>query len=235
MQILLGNALDILPTLPQNSFDCCFTGPNPVFYKIGHPDPNMIGAQTDTHQYVQTLVNIFEHVKTCLKPQGSLFCQMGDSYDQKTGGLRLTPMLFALSMQKNGWIMAGNLVWHRTENKNIKRGPENGFVKDWEYLFHFVLSKDYYFNPNSNKFWKTSVISAPLGDGFFTNEFDSGFPERLIEIALKTCTPEKGTVLDPMAGSGKTGEIAKKMGRDFTLIELQKEIYDLLCIKFGLI
>lgn len=237
MQILHGNALDILPTLPEKSFDCCFTSPNPVFYAPDVKIPDFIGAQTNTHDYVITLTNMFGHVRRVLKDEGSLFVNLGDYYDEKTSSLRLTPMLFALTMQKDGWFVSSVLIWHRTEDRRIKRGDEHGFVKDWEYLFQFtkVPAPDFYFNSNNNRYWKTSVFDAPIGEGFFGNEFDAGYPQKLIEIAIKTTVPEKnGKILDIFAGSGTVGVVAKKLNRDFTLIDIDFQKYELLKIKFGM-
>lgn len=234
-QILQGNALDVLPTLPENSFDLCYTSPNPVFYKIGE-NQEVIGAQTNTHDYCNRLVEILDKVKDVLKQNGSLFVNLGDYYDEKTSSLRLTPMLFALMMQKNGWNVSSVLIWHRTEDRRIKRGSEHGFVKDWEYLFHFTIlpAPHFYFNPHSNNYWKTSVLIAPVGEGLFNNEFDAGYPEKLIEIAIKTTVPEKnGRVLDVFAGSGTVGTVAKRLNRDFTLIDINPEICNLLRIKFN--
>lgn len=235
-QILHGNALEVLKNLPEKSFDCCYTSPNPVFYAPNVQNPDFIGAERDTHAYVNSLVNMFDHVRVVLKENGSLFVNLGDYYDQKTNSLRLTPMLFGLIMQKNGWFVSSLLIWHRTEDKRIKRGAEHGFVKDWEYLFHFTKlpAPDFYFNPYSNNYWKTSVFDAPIGEGFWNNEFDAGYPEKLIEIAIKTTVPEKGNILDPCAGSGTVGTVAKRLGRDFTLVDIDFQKYELLKIKFGL-
>ena len=53
------------------------------------------------------------------------------------------------------------------------------------------------------------------------------FPEKLIEPCIFAGCPEGGTVLDPFAGSGTTGVVAKKHGRNFIGIELNPEYRDM--------
>jgi site-specific DNA-methyltransferase (adenine-specific) len=49
------------------------------------------------------------------------------------------------------------------------------------------------------------------------------FPEELIEPMVLGGAPEGGTVLDPFAGAGTTGVVAKRLGREFFGIELNPE------------
>jgi len=48
-------------------------------------------------------------------------------------------------------------------------------------------------------------------------------PEELAENCIKAGCPEGGTVLDPFAGSGTTGLVALRLGRQFVGIELNTE------------
>lgn len=49
------------------------------------------------------------------------------------------------------------------------------------------------------------------------------FPEQLIEPCVLAGCPAGGVVLDPFAGSGTTGAVARRLGRDFTGIEINPE------------
>lgn len=49
------------------------------------------------------------------------------------------------------------------------------------------------------------------------------FPEKLIEPCILASCPEGGTVLDPFAGSGTTGVVAKRLGRDFIGCEINPD------------
>ena len=49
------------------------------------------------------------------------------------------------------------------------------------------------------------------------------YPETLVEPLIKAGCPKDGVVLDPFAGSGTTGVVAKKLGRSSILIEISGE------------
>lgn len=53
------------------------------------------------------------------------------------------------------------------------------------------------------------------------------FPEELIETPIKAGCPENGVVLDVFMGSGTTGVVAKRLGRNFVGIELNKKYVDM--------
>jgi len=49
------------------------------------------------------------------------------------------------------------------------------------------------------------------------------YPEALIEPLIKAGCPPNGVVLDPFAGSGTTGVVAERLGRNSILIEISSE------------
>jgi DNA modification methylase len=53
------------------------------------------------------------------------------------------------------------------------------------------------------------------------------FPEALVEPCILAGCPVGGTVLDPFGGSGTVGVVARRHGRNATLIELNPEYYDI--------
>ncbi len=65
---------------------------------------------------------------------------------------------------------------------------------------------------------KRSVWSVST-NGFRGAHF-AVFPEKLIEPCILAGCPEGGVVLDPFAGSGTTGVVAKRMGRGFVGCEI---------------
>lgn len=49
------------------------------------------------------------------------------------------------------------------------------------------------------------------------------FPEKLVEPCILAGCPAGGVVLDPFMGSGTTGVVAKRLGRDFVGVEINPE------------
>jgi DNA modification methylase len=72
--------------------------------------------------------------------------------------------------------------------------------------------------PERNKRSVWTVASQPFSDAHF-----AVFPEKLIEPCILAGCPIGGTVLDPFAGSGTTGVVSLRHGRNFIGIELNPE------------
>ncbi|MFA5195211.1 MAG: site-specific DNA-methyltransferase [Bacteroidales bacterium] len=65
--------------MPDNFIDCCVT--SPPYYGLrdyGHPD--QIGLEETPEKYVEKIVKVFSEVKRVLKPEGTLWLNLGDSY-----------------------------------------------------------------------------------------------------------------------------------------------------------
>ena len=62
-----------------------------------------------------------------------------------------------------------------------------------------------------------------VGTSGFRGAHFAVFPEKLIEPCILAGCPEGGTVLDPFAGSGTTGVVAKRLRRDFIGCEINPD------------
>jgi DNA modification methylase len=69
---------------------------------------------------------------------------------------------------------------------------------------------------NKRSVW--TVTTKPFKDAHFAT-----FPPELIKPCILAGCPEDGTVLDPFGGSGTTGVVANRYGRNAILIELNDE------------
>lgn len=86
-------------------------------------------------------------------------------------------------------------------------------------VFHRTKSGNMYeFRPKRNKRDVWTVSTKPFKGAHFAT-----FPPDLIEPCVLAGCPVGGVVLDPFAGSGTTGMVAKQNGRDFILIELNNQ------------
>lgn len=92
-QVLIGDVLSQLRTLPDGIFATCVT--SPPYYGLrsylpdGHPDKaHEIGTEDNPDEYVEKLVNVFREVRRVLRDDGTLWLNIGDSYanDGKWGG-----------------------------------------------------------------------------------------------------------------------------------------------------
>jgi len=99
----------------------------------------------------------------------------------------------------------------------------NNIYDRWITETHLVLQtvKAHPKGKNPGDVW--SIRLQPLSEAHF-----STFPEELVEKCVKAGCPESGVVLDPFAGSGTTGKVARNLGIDAILIELVPEYLDII-------
>ena len=160
---VVGDALGVLREFPSEVFDCCMTSP-PYWGKREYAS-NGIGLEKDYKDFIHNLSTICAEVKRVLKPAGSFWLNIGDSYAGKN--LIGIPWRIAIElMDGQGWTLRNSVVWNK-----IKGGPDN--TRDrlrnvHEDVFHFVKSpRGYYYDtdsirstPKTAKVVNGSVISA---------------------------------------------------------------------------
>jgi len=207
----LGDALPILQQLPSDSIDCCMTSP-PYWGKRQYHDGG-IGLEANYKDYISNLVAVLGQVKRVLKPTGSFWLNIGDSYHNKR--LLGIPWRVALTlMDEQGWILRNNVIWNK-----VKGGLDN--TKDrlrnvHEDVFHFVKTpKGYYYDvdtirakPRKAKVVNGAVVSATGVTGVRYR--------RQIELSTALTDSEKKAALEAlggMLGKVRLGEIS-----DFRMI-----------------
>ncbi|MGL4942906.1 MAG: DNA-methyltransferase [Thermoguttaceae bacterium] len=160
---LCGDAREVVGEMPANSVDVCMTSP-PYWGKREYENKRGIGLEVDFREYTQNLMQIFEGVHRVLKPTGSFWLNLGDSYHNKN--LLGIPWRVAIQLcDEQGWILRNSVVWNK-----IKGAPDNSIDKlrnVHEMVFHFVKSKKYYYdvgkvrrNPHKARIENGAVISA---------------------------------------------------------------------------
>ena len=156
--LLAGDARAVLASLPRHAVDCVMTSP-PYWGKREYAQGG-IGLEADPHDYVRELAQVFLQVKRVLKPQGSLWLNIGDSYKKK--GLIGMPWRVAFALiDQQGWILRNSVIWNK-----VKSGMDNS--KDrlgnvHEHVFHFVQqATDYYYNADAIR---TKVRQARVVNG----------------------------------------------------------------------
>lgn len=161
--LLHGDALTVLKSFPDNSIDCTITSP-PYWGKREYENGG-IGLESDYREFVRDLAVVFFELKRVLKPAGSFWLNIGDSYERK--GLVGIPWRVAFELtDRQGWILRNSVIWNK-----VKSGMDN--TKDrlgnvHENIFHFVKqAKGYYYDadairskPREAKIVNGSVISA---------------------------------------------------------------------------
>lgn len=78
-QLLCGDALDILRDMPDETVDMCLTSP-PYYGLRDYGVCGQLGQEDTPQAYIDRLSLIFSEVHRVLKPSGTLWLNIGDSY-----------------------------------------------------------------------------------------------------------------------------------------------------------
>ncbi|MEO0250504.1 MAG: site-specific DNA-methyltransferase [candidate division WOR-3 bacterium] len=159
---LQGDSLFVLRNCPIAIVDCCMTSP-PYWGHRQYKEAG-IGLEPSYREYIRNLCRILLEVKRVLKPGGSLWLNIGDSYQNKQ--LLGIPWRVALELtDQQGWILRNSVIWHK-----VKGGPDNATDKlrnVHEHVFHLVKSPKYFYDvdairskPQSAKVVNGAVVSA---------------------------------------------------------------------------
>lgn len=176
VQILKGDCRDVLRTLPAESVHCAVTSP-PYFGLRDYGVAGQIGLEPTPDAFVDELVAVFREVRRTLRPDGTLWLNLGDSYanDGKWGGhtggkhvkalhcspigrnkrytglkakdLIGVPWMVAFALRADGWYLRRDIIWHK-----LNPMPES--VRDrpstaHEYVFLLSKSERYYYDADA--------------------------------------------------------------------------------------
>ena len=160
---LCGDVVDVLKNFAPDSIDFCMT--SPPYWGQRQYSSGGIGLEPRYTEYVDGLLGVFGEVRRVLKPTGSFWLNLGDTYENKS--LLGIPWRVAVGMMDGGgWILRNSVVWNK-----VKGGPDNSLDRlrnVHENLFHFVKSaKGYYYDadairkrPRESKVVNGAVVSA---------------------------------------------------------------------------
>ena len=191
-----GNSLKILKHLPNESIDCVLTSP-PYWALRDYETEKQIwddsyevcshiwkdnfcincgawhgelGLEPTYELYLKHLIDIFNEIKRVLKPTGTCWVNLGDTYGgsgaynkEKSSNLKQRidgskkytnrniapksllqlPFRFSIKMTENGWLLRNTLIWHKPNA--MPSSVKDRFTVDFEYLFFFTKNKKYYF------------------------------------------------------------------------------------------
>lgn len=92
VRVLTGDCLALLPTLPADTFQACVTSP-PYYGLRDYGVAGQIGLEETLDEYLARIVAVFREVRRVLRPDGTLWLNLGDSYAGSWGaeGRRETP------------------------------------------------------------------------------------------------------------------------------------------------
>ena len=202
-RILCGDALEMLRTLPDNSVHCCVTSP-PYYVLRDYGVDGQIGREDTPAQYVARLTDVFSEVRRVLRPSGTLWLNIADTYagkgnqgdsvdpkypngrtgqtvaiNRRVEGCKAKdmigiPWMLAFALRDSGWYLRSDIIW-------MKANPMPESCKDrpsrcYEHVFLLTKSRSYYYD--------AAAIAEPVAEStpmrmrrkFGKNKYSAGIP-----------------------------------------------------------
>ena len=169
-KIINSECLAHLRTMPDECIDCVVTSP-PYYGLRDYGCDGQVGLEDTPEEYVQRLVDIFHEVKRCLKPEGTLWLNLGDSYNGNKKGNTETkknkrvvsdsfekklwhgakekdligiPWMVAFALRADGWYLRQDIIWAKPNP--MPESVKDRCTKSHEYIFLLTKSPKYYFD-----------------------------------------------------------------------------------------
>ena len=235
-KIINGNSLEILKTIPNNTFDLVFADP-PYNLQIGkklkRPDDSKVNGVSDKWDqfksfadYDKFCIEWLNECKRVLKDNGAIWV-IGTYHNIFRIGYHI---------QNLDYWMLNDVIWRKNNPMPNFKGTR--FTNAHETLIWASKSKKskYTFNYQSLKClnddlqmrsdWTFPVCSGKerlKKNGKKIHSTQK--PESLLHRVLLASTNKGDFVFDPFLGTGTTAVVAKKIGRNYFGIEKEKKYY----------
>ncbi|HEX3149241.1 MAG TPA: site-specific DNA-methyltransferase [Gemmataceae bacterium] len=126
-------------SIADGSVDLVVTSP-PYWRKRDYGIKGQIGQEQTPDDYVIEMMKAISEWRRVLRPSGSIFLNIGDTYWRKS--LAGIPSLVEAAARKSGLIVRNRIVW-------VKKGGHPDPVRDrlaarHEYILHFAVNGYYY-------------------------------------------------------------------------------------------
>lgn len=154
VRILIGDVRERLRELPDESAHCVITSP-PYWGLRDYGVPGQLGLEATPGEHVRVMVDVFREVRRCLRSDGVIFVNYGDSYQGKQ--LLGMPWRLALALQADGWYLRSDIIWAKPNPmpESVTDRP----TKSHEHLFLLAKSATYHYDADA-------VREPATGDNF---------------------------------------------------------------------
>ena len=216
MLLLQGDCKKLLRTLPDSSVDLVITDPPYEFHSgkgggaFGREKRSYHGELYDggnldkgiSNTVLEELVRVMKKINIYIWCNKNQLRQYMDFFEDRGATTEL-------------------LTWHKT---NPVPTCNNKYLSDTEYILFFrgkgvniygeyKTKHKYYVTPTNKQdklLWGHPTVK----------------PEGIIENLILNSSKEGEMILDPFMGSGTTGAVAKRLGRDFTGFEIEEQWFN---------
>lgn len=176
VRLLQGDAVEVLRGLPAESVQTCVTSP-PYYGLRDYGAAGQYGLEATVEEYVARMVEVFVEVRRVLRPDGTLWLNLGDSYAGGGCGARDeerwpkqsrndhmathakthtglkpkdligVPWRVAFALQADGWWLRSDIVWAKPNP--MPESVTDRPTKAHEYLFLLAKSERYFYDADA--------------------------------------------------------------------------------------
>lgn len=244
---LIGDCRDVLPTLPDESVHAVVTSP-PYFRQRDYGMAGQIGQEQTSADLADALSEVFQEVHRVLRPDGSLWLNIGDTYaaggnggggslvakrrqwtgaHERKGWRRQSPGFKEKDITLTPFVVADTLRadgWYLRStiiwNKETATEPPRLDRPSTAHEYLFLLSKTKrYAVSHPGEPWFLSTVWTIRPQPTATDH-PAVMPAELARRCIVCSTRPGDTVLDPFGGAGTTGLVADRLQRNAILIEI---------------
>jgi len=174
-RIIQGDCIDVLRSLPDQILNTVVTSP-PYYCLRDYGIEGQFGLEQTPEEYTQKLVELFREVRRVLKDDGTVWLNLGDSYNGTKKGntesnkapnvvtdtfekklckglkpkdLIGIPWRVAFALQADGWYLRQDIIWHKPNP--MPESVTDRCTKSHEYIFLLSKSQKYYYDNESIK------------------------------------------------------------------------------------
>ena len=241
-KIIVGDTIEKMRELPDKSFDFCFADP-PYFMQIeeGKKLFRVEGTEFDgcdddwdkfssMDSYKEFTKNWLYEVRRLLKDDGTICVISGMQSIYEIGSI----------LRELGYWVINDIIWKKsnpTPNFGGTRLNNSHETLIWaakskksKFTFNYKTGKFLNNGKQMGSIWEFPVCSGNerLKDDEDKKLHSTQKPEALLYRIIALFTKKSDLVLDPFGGTMTTGAVAKKMGRNFTMIERDEKY-----VKYG--
>lgn len=205
IELKLGDSLQIMKDMQDNSVDISFTSP----------------------PYNRKRNDKYENYNDKIEDYFGFLCEFTEQL------LRITKKYVFINIQKNFYNkkeifeyigkyankIVEIIIWEKTNPM-----PASGYNITNSYEFFFVLSNT---SLKSNTTYTKNIISSSVNSNTTLKKHKAVMKQEISDYFIEKFTNKGDIVFDCFMGTGTTGVSCKKNARDFIGIEIDKEYYEI--------
>ncbi len=153
-EIKIGDVLEKLREIDDEVVDTVVTSP-PYYGLRDYGHDAQIGLEETPEEFINRLVEVFREVRRVLKPSGTLWLNIGDSYASsgvdglKPKDLIGIPWMLAFALRADGWYLRQDIIW--SKSNPMPESVKDRCTKSHEYIFLLTKSNKYYYDHETIK------------------------------------------------------------------------------------